>query len=210
MAADHVGYAIDQLGNRAGNAAVDHTLHDCAGAEGGFFRRLGNDRTASSQRSRHFLAHQIYREVPGRKGRDRTDGLLEDKRALSGRTDQNPAIATLCLFCEIIKLRGARQHFGTCFRQRFALFGGQQHRNIFGTFADQAGNLVQNCGPLIHVNRAPVGKSPGSRFQRLIQIGWGCQWQIRNRGSGCRIDNLMDVASFAAPPVAVNVKSEFA
>ena len=64
MAADHIRHTVDQLRHITGHAAIDDTLHDRACASGCFFRRLSDDGASCGQSSRHFLAHQVHREVP--------------------------------------------------------------------------------------------------------------------------------------------------
>ena len=208
MAADHIGHAVNQLRDVAGHPAIDDAAHDGARTAGGFLRRFGDDRTARCQRRRHFLAHQIDREIPRREGRDRANRLLQHQRALAGRADKDAAIAALCLFGEIVELRGARQHFGARFGQGFALFGGQQHGNAFGALTDETRNLVQYGCAFIDIGFAPECKTRSGCRQRFIEISYGGQRQLRQRFAGRGVDDGVGVAPFALAPGAVDEKRQ--
>ena len=121
MPAHHVRYAVDELRYIARDTAVDHALHDGAGACGCFFGWFGDDRTSCRKCCCHFLAHQIDREVPRRKRGDWPNWLLQHQSPLSGRSDKHAAVAALGLLAEIVELRGARENFSARFGKWLAL-----------------------------------------------------------------------------------------
>ena len=142
MAADHVGHAIDQLRNISGHATIDDTLHDRACASGCFFRRLSDDGASCGQSSRHFLAHQVHREVPWRKCGHWPNWLFQHQRPLPSWPHKHASVAAFGFLGEIIELRGTGQHFSARFGERLALFGGKQNGDCFGAFANTISDLV--------------------------------------------------------------------
>ena len=208
VAADHIGNAVNQLCDITRNSPIDNAGHDRVGAGGRLFGWLGDDRATGGKSGRHFLAHQVDREIPRGKCRNRADGLLQHKHALPGGSHEHATIAALGFLGKIVELRRAGQDFTACFGKRFTLFGCQQYRDSFGTFADQPCDLVQYARAVVHVGFPPGSEAFGGRGQSFIEVRGSRHRQLRQRLAGRRIDYSMMVSSLIFAPFAVDKKRQ--
>src|SRR3546814_12225700 len=77
MPADHVGVAIDELDDVAGDTSIDNAEHDSAGAARRFLGRLREHDAARGTRRGVLLDHHIDRAVPRAESSDRADGRID-------------------------------------------------------------------------------------------------------------------------------------
>ena len=206
--ADQLRIAMDKLGHALGNAGVGECSEQLGSDARSFMRRSRNDGAARGERSADLLREQIEREVPRRERRGRADGLPDDPRNLSGRSNQRAPIVALGFLGIPVEQLGGSENFRLRLGEDLALLLGHGRCDQVDSLAEELRRFVQDRAAFLDVGRAPFGPGPRGGFERLVQIGLG---RIRDLGDRSRIDRIedgMSVAAFAGFPDAIDEELE--
>ena len=143
MPGDDVQHAIRQPG----------TLRDDADGECGIRRldrRLADHGASCGQRRADLAPEHRRRKIPRRDHRHHAHRLAPDHDAFVGGVTRNDvAVHALGFFAEPLQEAGRIRHFAARFRQRLALLGGHQSRQVLLVLQHQVGHAPQHLRALL-------------------------------------------------------------
>ena len=175
--ADQPGGARHHVQNAGGNAGLFGQAHQGQGCQGGLRRRLQDDCASRRQGRRDLARDHGGREIPGRDGRDHTDGLADhDKPAVSAVAGDDFAVEALTLFGEPFDVASGIGDLAARFGQRLALLASQDQRQVLLGRRHGVEPSSQNPGPIARCPRPPtgqrrLGRSDGRRHLVDAQAG---------------------------------------
>ena len=79
---------------------------------------------------------------------------------------------------------------------------------MVGALAQQLGRLVEDCGALLDVDRAPFGPGALRSGERFVEVGRGRIRHVGDPLGGDRVDDGVGVAAFAGTSSAVDEQLE--
>ncbi|MNI56743.1 hypothetical protein D3C81_1335830 [compost metagenome] len=145
------------------------------------------------------------REVPGTESRYRPHRLaqygLPDS---SGARWNHSTVSAAPLFGVPIDVIASAEGFKFGFRQRLALFQGNQRRNFIRTLTHQIRCPTQDFRTLVGRSLAPQLKATLCRRQRAIQIAGRGQAQFGDQFAGGRVEHVGLALVGAGRPLTVN------
>ena len=146
------------------------------------------------------------REVPRRDERTDADGLLHDEDALiRPRRRNRVAVGALAFFGEPFDERRAIGDLAARFRERLALLGGHDLRQVLLVRHHQVEPFAQDDGALLRGPRAPCRPCTLRGLHRALRLRGAHARHGAEHGAGRRIVHGDAVAPFGVDPAAVDV-----
>ncbi len=171
VAGDLGRIAVDQADHAGRQAGVGEGADQLGRGGRGFLGRLDQHGAAAGQRGRQLAHDLVDREVPGREGRDRADGVFHDQLAHGQVARGHDAAVDAHAFVgEPFDDVGGGHGLTLGLGQRLAVFLRQHGANRGRAFAHQRGRTAHDLGALERGHIAPDFKAFLRSDQRAVQV----------------------------------------
>jgi ParB family chromosome partitioning protein len=165
LAADRRRIAGEDVEHALGKAGALGELGEREGRQRRLLGRLEHHGASGRKRGRHLARDHRVGEVPRRNRRAHAYRLLHDDDApVRPRRRDGVAVDALGLLGEPLDVGGADLDFAFRFRERLALLGSEQQREVVLIRNNQLGPLAQNRRAFLAGLRAPGGQRALGRF----------------------------------------------